>query len=277
MMGIMRTLCSAVFLMMACMALGRADVWGEISLASESGICQASNDPKEQKPRSKFWDHQKEPIPIVITGEKATQIKHHITALFVPCWVGERKRAEKGLVELVSTYKLPEKDSVEVDCTWSSPLNFASSGGRRMVVAFLHSGTGRFISLWVLCEFEDGVKCFFFEGMARYCSYWQVLNDFDGEGTPEILIKHCVGEYEGGDFSAVWPAIYKWNGNNYVRADDEFPEYYAQEVVPKYRKILDEHKDWKNHPDKQVRRIYEKCKFVLQKAESIAKKAKQKS
>lgn len=276
-MRVMRILAMGVLLIVAWTALDRAYVRGEISLTSGSGAHQVSSEPKEQRTTTEFWDHQKEPIPTVITGEKATQIKHHMAVLFVPCSVRERKRAEKALVELVSTYKLPEKGSVAVDMTWSSPLNFAPSPHRRVAVALLHTGTGRDISLWVLCEFDNHVKCFPFEGMSRYCGYWQVVNDFDDDKTPEILIKHFVGEYEGGDFSAVWPAIYKWDGDNYIRADDEFPEYYAQEVVPKYKKIVEKHKDWENHLDKQVRRIYEKCKFVLEKAEAIARKAKPKS
>jgi hypothetical protein len=228
----------------------------------------------QQQQKVEFSDHQKEPIPTLFKGEKAELIKQNLEALFVPCPVVVRKRAEKALVELVSTFKLPDKDSVAVDRTWSLPLNFASPGSRRAVVALLHTGTGAYISIWILCESEDGIKCFFFQGMARYCGYWQIANDIDNNGTPELITKHFVGEYEGGGFSAVWPAIYRWDGKNYVRADDEFPGYYAREVVPKYQKILEEHKDWENHTDQQIRRIYQKCKFVFENAESIARKTK---
>ena len=226
----------------------------------------------QQKQFVEFSDHQREPIPTLFTGEKAELIKQNLEALFVPCPVVVRKRAEKALVELVSTLKLPEKDSVAVDRTWSSPLNFAPPGFRQAVIAFLHTGTGCDISIWILRESEDGIKCFFFKGSASGCGYWQVSKYLNTDGNVEIIIKHYVGDYDGAETIAVWPAIYKWDGNNYVRADDEFPDYYAREVVPKYQKILEEYKDWENQPDEQIRRMYQKCKFVHGKAELIAKK-----
>ena len=271
-----RMLATGVLFMVTWTASHQAYVCGGSGLPCASGLHRASNKPKKQNPKTKFWDHQKEPIPTIIVGEKATQIERHMTTLFVPCRVSERKQAEKGLVELVSTYKLPES-SVEAGATWSSPLNFAAPRDRRVVIAFLHSGTGHYISLWVLHEHEDKVKSFSFKGSAKGCGSWQVCNDLDGNGNAEIIIKHFVGDYDGAGTIAVWPAIYKWNGNNYVRADDEFPEYYAQEVVPKYQKILEERKDWENHRHELIRQVYEKCKFILQKAESIAKKTKPRS
>lgn len=236
-----------------------------------SGIYRASSEYKEGY---KFWDHQKKPIPTVIAGERATQIRNHMAALFVPCSVRERKRAEKALVELISTYKLLE-NSVEADATWSSPVNFASVSNRHAVVVFLHAGTGHDVSVWVLCELKDAVKSFSFKGSAKGCGYWQVCNDLDADGDAEIIIKHYVGDYDGAGTIAVWPAIYKWNGNIYIRADEQFPDYYAQNVAPKYERIVEQHKDWRNHINKQVRTIYEKCKFVLQKARTIAQKRNQ--
>jgi len=273
-MRVMRILAMGVLLVVAWTALDRANVSGEFNSSSKSGIYQASNEPEEQRPGGKFWDHQKEPIPTVTTGEKAARIKQYMEAMFVPCSVRERKQAEKALVELISTYKLPDKDSVEVDCTWSSPLNFASPPERHVIVAFLHSGTGHDVSLWVLCEFKGAVKSFFFEGSAKGCGYWQVCNDLNTDGNAQIIIKHYVGDYDGAGTIVIWPAIYRWDGKNYVRADSQFPNYYAQYVVPKYQKVVEENKDWENHTNRQLRRIYGKCKFVLEKAESIAKKTK---
>jgi len=223
-----------------------------------------------------FSDNQKELIPTLYTGEKAEQIKQNLEAIFVPCSIRERKRAEKNLIELVSTLKLPEKDSVDVDRTWSSPLNFKSTGSRHAIITFLHIGSGVYISLWILCESDNGIKCFSFEGEARYCGYWQIVNDINNDAVPELIVKHHVGDYEGGVFDAVWSAIYKWDGDNYVRADNEFPDYYAREVVPQYQKILIEHQDLNNNTDPQKHRIYQKCEYVLEKAESIAKKVKEK-
>jgi tetratricopeptide (TPR) repeat protein len=237
-----------------------------------SGIYQSSSEYKEGH---KFWDHQKKPIPTVITGERATQIRHHMAALFVPCSVRERKRAEKALVELVSNYKLLE-NSVEADATWSSPVNFASvPGRRRSVIAFLHAGTGNDVSVWVLCEEKDVVESFSFKGSAKGCGYWQVCDDLNADGDAEIIIKHYVGNYDGAGTTAVWPAIYKWDGNSYIRADEQFPDYYAQNMVPQYERIIELHKDWRNHSNKQVRTIYEKCRFVLQKARAIVQKRHQ--
>ncbi len=273
-MRVMRIIALVVLLVVAWSASDRANVSGDSNSSSKSGIYQTSNKPEEQRPAGKFWDHQKKPIPTIITEEKAAQIKQHMEAMFVPTSVRERKRAEKALVELISTYKLPEKDSVEVDRTWSSPLNFASPPERHVIIAFLHSGTGHDVSLWVLCEFKGGVKSFFFEGSAKGCGYWQVCNDLNADGNAEIIIKHFVGTYDGAGTIAVWPAIYRWDGENYVRADGQFPNYYARHMVPKYQKVLEENRDWENHTNSQLRMIYGKCKFVLEKAESIAKKTK---
>ena len=226
----------------------------------------------QQKQTIEFSDHQKEPIPTLFTGEKAELIKQNLEAIFIPCSVVARKRAERELVELVSTLKLLEKDSVAVDRTWSSPLNFASPGSRRAIITLLHAGTGHGVSLWVLCESEKQPNCFFFRGSAKGCGFWQTCKDLDGDKNPEIIVKHFVGDYDGAGTIAVWPAVYRWDGNNYVRADGQFPDYYAREVVPQYRKILNDHKDWENQADEQIRRIYQKCKYVFRKAESIAKK-----
>jgi hypothetical protein len=129
----------SVVLLTAWMPSGWTGFCSQITLACGSGVCRASNEDKEGH---KFWDHQRKPIPTVITGEKATQIRRHMAALFVPCSVRERKRAEKALVELVSTYKLLE-NSVEADATWSSPVNFVSVSNRHAVVALLHAGTAQ--------------------------------------------------------------------------------------------------------------------------------------
>lgn len=129
----------SVVLLTAWMPSGWTGFCSQITLACGSGVCRASNEDKEGH---KFWDHQRKPIPTVIAGEKATQIRRHMAALFVPCSVRERKRAEKALVELVSTYKLLE-NSVEADATWSSPVNFVSVSNRHAVVALLHAGTAQ--------------------------------------------------------------------------------------------------------------------------------------
>ncbi len=236
-----------------------------------SEISQSSSEYKEGH---KFWDHQKEPIPTIIAGERATRIRHYMSALFVPCPVRERKRAEKALVELVSNYKLLE-NSFEADATWSSPVNFGSTPDRHAVIAFLHAGTGQYVSVWVLCEEKDVVKSFSFKGSAKGCGYWQVCDDLDEDGNAEIIIKHYVGDYNGAGITAVWPAIYKWDGNSYIRADEHFPDYYAENVVPKYERIIEQHKDWQDHDNKQIRTIYEKCRFVLLKARAIAQKLNQ--
>lgn len=274
MMGVMQTLCSAVLLMMAWMFLDLTDVCGEISSASESVACQGSNGPQEKKP--KFWDHQKEPIPTVITGEKGMKIKACIDTLFAPCFLSQRKKAEKALVELVSFYEL-KKGTVGdlVGCTWSSPINFFSASHRRLIIILFHCGASApGLSLWAVHENEDGAVVFPFKGHMKGCGPWQVCNDFDGDGNTEIVIKHFVGDHDGAGTIAIWPAIYRWDGKNYVRADGQFPNYYVQYVVPKYQEILQKNKSWEKHTNNQIRRIYEKCKFVLEKAESIAKKTK---
>jgi len=69
-MRVMRILAMGVLLVVAWTALDRANVSGEFNSSSKSGIYQASNEPEEQRPGGKFWDHQKEPIPTVTTGEK---------------------------------------------------------------------------------------------------------------------------------------------------------------------------------------------------------------
>lgn len=230
-------------------------------------------DTDQQKQDIDFSDNQKEPVPVLYTGEKAESIHQNMNAIFVPCSVAKRKKAEKNLVELVSTLKLPEQDSVAVDRTWSSPLNFATPGSRRAVIAFLHTGTGHYVSLWILSESENDINCYSFQGSEKGCGTWQVCSDLDGDKNPEIIIKHFVGDYDGANTIAVWSAIYQWDGNNYVRADDMFPDYYAREVVLQYQKILIERKDWENHTDQQKHRIYQKCKYVLERAESISKKA----
>lgn len=231
---------------------------------------------QKTEPETMFIDHQREPVPTIIKGENATQIKRNMQALFVPCSIRERKRAEKALVEIVSTYKLPEKDSVALDCTWSSPLNFAAQPDRRVLVALSQGGTGAYISFWVLHESSNHITCFAFRGMARYSGSWQVINDLDTDGAPEIITKHFLGKYVGGDFDAVWPAIYRWDGKNYVRADENFSDYYTKHVVPEYQEILSQHSHWENHEDESVRQIYRKCKSVLNKALSISKRSKPK-
>jgi len=226
--------------------------------------------------QTNFFDNQQQPAEKIITMKKAGKIRLNLNTLFSARPIADRKKTEKDLVELVSPYKLPEKNSVEVDNTWSSAMNFASAGSRAVLLAFVHAGTGCYISFWAIHEFESNIKVFSFEGSQKGCGPWQVLNDLDSDGNPEIITKHFVGSYDGAGTTAVWPAIYKWNGKNYIRADEKFPEYYAEYVVPQYKKILAENKKWANHNDKAVRRLYHKCKFVYDRALKIAKKTEQK-
>jgi hypothetical protein len=219
---------------------------------------------------TEFSIKPREPVADVIRGEYATEVKRHIDALFAICFPEERQKAEKRLVDILSP---PERFGYPFS-TWSAPANFLSPPHRRLLIVEFHSGTGHYVDLWVLHELDDSVKSFRFKGSEKGCGHWQALNDLDADGDSEIVVKNFVGEYEGASTIAVWPAVYKWNGENYVRADETFPDFYAQQVVPKYEKILAEIKDWENHQDERPRRVYRKCRFILERARSIAKKSK---
>lgn len=237
------------------------------------------------EPQTEFSDHQKEPTPTRISGDKGVQIKKCIDTLFAPCFlVSQRKKAEKKLVELVSSYELQEGTVGDlIGCTWSSPLNFATPPQRHLIIVLFHCGGSNVgLSLWAVHESEEGAVVFRFEGhsstsIMQGCGPWQVVNDLDGDGNPEIVVKHFLGGYDGAMTIAISTAIYRWDGKEYVRADEEYPDYYAQHVVPKYQKILAEHESWQNHEDETVRRLYRKCQFVLEKALSISRKSEPQS
>ena len=110
---------------------------------------------------------------------------------------------------------------------------------------------------------------FSFSGSEKGCGPWQVLDDLDDDGIPEIVVKDFIGDYEGNRTMALWPAIYRWDGKDYVRSDERFPGYYARHVIPEYQGILDEHRDWEKIDNEQLQRVYRECRFVHRKAVAI--------
>lgn len=221
-----------------------------------------------------FTDNQKKPEPIDLSGDKGKQITYCIDTLFKPALlISERKKTEETLLKLIDGYEFKEESvASKIGCTWSSPVNFSSAPQRRLIIAYLLTGTGHYIDFWILHESPDGVRCFPFRGSEKGCGHWQVLDDLDGDGFPEIIIKHFVGRYEGAGTIIVWPAIYRWDGVNYARADDKYPEYYAQNVVPEFKRILEQIENWpvdvKNYATNK--RNLDSCKYFLEKALSIS-------
>ncbi len=246
---------------------------------SENEQANTNKLPVQGKLKSKisqpeFSVQQIEPSPTFITGPKAKQIKKYLDVLFSPCVIMERKKTEKALVELISPYKLSPGSVGELaGCRWSCPINNMSTPDRRLMVAFFHcSATAPGLSLWAVHETKDGAIIFPFEGHTKGCGIWQILEDLNNDGTPEIIVKHFVGQYEGAGTNAIWSAIYEWQNNKYIRADEKFPQYYTKNVIPKYKKILAESISSKDHEDPYIRRLYRKCEFVLDKALSISQK-----
>lgn len=221
-----------------------------------------------------FRENQECSMVEVIKGEKEIKIKKYIDVLFVK--TGLYKKTEKNLIELLSGYSLYyfDKEGGPHLNTWSSPVDSLNSPVRKLVVVFFSEGSGHYVDFWVLHELKDEIQSFHFKGSEKGCGEWQVINDLDKDGISEIIIKHFIGDYDGSGTIAVWTAIYKWDGKNYIRADEQFPEYYAKYVVPKYQKIIANEKEWSNN--ERDRYIYRKCKFIFDKALSISKKAKSK-
>jgi hypothetical protein len=61
--------------------------------------------------------------------------------------------------------------------------------------------------------------------------------DLNGDGLKEIIAYQPITEYEGAvNPMAFWPSVYRWNGKGYIKADEEFSEFYKTGVIPKLEK-----------------------------------------
>ena len=154
--------------------------------------------------------------------------------------------------------------------TVSCALPFTMVPHRALLLKVWIGGTGHYIYAWAIHETELGFKVFEFYGSEKSCGQWNVLQDLDKDGVPEIVMKQFVGDYEGCFTVVDWTAIYQWNGETYVRADEKYPRYYARHVVPRYLRMLKDNMEFKDDENSMLYGIYEKLVFVLKKAESIA-------
>jgi hypothetical protein len=62
------------------------------------------------------------------------------------------------------------------------------------------------------------------------------IRDLNGDGKKEIIMYSYLdpaGDRAGGGVTPVWPQVYRLEGEKYVPASKNFPEFYEDEVLPK--------------------------------------------
>lgn len=217
---------------------------------------------------AKEWPLQEgQPKVVELSGEKAAGVKPLFEKLLAAGQGKGHVEAEKELATLVA------RDSTLDEMVYdraSCALPFAMAPRRALLLKAWVSGTGHYIYAWAIHETELGFKVFEFYGSEKSCGEWNVLQDLDKNGVPEIVMKQFIGDYEGVSTRVDWTAIYQWTGETYVRADEKYPRYYARHVVPRYRRMLKKNPDWKDSGEARLEDNYEKLRFVLRRAEDMA-------
>jgi hypothetical protein len=65
------------------------------------------------------------------------------------------------------------------------------------------------------------------------------LVDLNGDGVKEIVAYQPMTDYEGAvNPIAFWPSVYQWSGQSYIKADEQFPEFYKTRVIPELEKEI---------------------------------------
>ncbi|MFQ6120973.1 MAG: hypothetical protein ACE5KE_13950 [Methanosarcinales archaeon] len=60
-----------------------------------------------------------------------------------------------------------------------------------------------------------------------------VIKDMDNDGSLELIIPIKLTEYRGARPYALWTAIYKWNGEKFQDASEQFKDFYQTVLLPK--------------------------------------------
>lgn len=60
-----------------------------------------------------------------------------------------------------------------------------------------------------------------------------VLKDLDNDGYSELILPILITEYRGVRPFALWTAIYKWNGEKFQEASEQFNYFYRTVLLPK--------------------------------------------
>jgi hypothetical protein len=64
--------------------------------------------------------------------------------------------------------------------------------------------------------------------------------DLNGDGVMEIIAHETMTEYEGAvNPIAFWPSVLRSNGEKYLKADEEFPEFYKTRIIPELEKKIE--------------------------------------
>lgn len=61
----------------------------------------------------------------------------------------------------------------------------------------------------------------------------RVLEDLDNDGYQELILPILITEYRGVRPFALWTAIYKWNGEKFQEASEQFNYFYRTVLLPK--------------------------------------------
>lgn len=68
------------------------------------------------------------------------------------------------------------------------------------------------------------------------------IRDLNGDGKKEIIMSSYLAPRgrRGADVTPVWPQVYRLQGEKYVPASADFPEFYDSEILPSLNKEIDE-------------------------------------
>jgi hypothetical protein len=203
----------------------------------------------------------------MLRGSKAEKVKGLITKLL---------SGRDGALDTLAAFELGSviisEDDLPEDTKYFAvaPLPFGEPSQQALLLKAWISGTGHYIYAWAIHEQADGVRVFQFYGSEKASGEWHVLQDLDRNGSPEIVMRHFLGDYEGWATLVDVTAVFRWTGTSYVRADQQFPRFYARHVVPDYQRLMRELRRYRNSIDSREREAYDKLVVALAAAKKLA-------
>ncbi|MBM3500910.1 MAG: hypothetical protein FJX74_19810 [Armatimonadetes bacterium] len=206
------------------------------------------------------------PLGAVIDGPKAARIRRAMRALASAQSGAARSAAETALLRTLGYDGVGDLGAEGRSCVMES----ATAPHLRVAVGEVSAGTAHPLDFVVLHDRRDAVDMFAFSGSEKGCGEWRLLEDLDGDAVPEVVVKHYIGEYQGIATLAVWPAVFRWDGHDYVRADDEYPRFYAERVLPECRRLRAEveaapRNGSHEELDRQLRHVTDRAGFLARK------------
>lgn len=124
-------------------------------------------------------------------------------------------------------------------------------------MAFMFSGSERGYSV-IKIDWQDEGK-----------SIGSYLEDLDKDGIPEVIIPDTT-EYRGAGTVGNWPTIYKRQGDAYVVADQQFPNFYKERVLPMFQDQIIPEDRIQNEGDREWN---EDCQAIIEQVHRIVKES----